>query len=65
LVNNYRDCLLHPGCCPRAGPYAAAAFEAASGFALLPTPGWASLSAMFCALHAVFASPSQDILSGF
>ena len=32
LSFNYRDCLLHLGCCPRAGPYAAAAFEAASGF---------------------------------
>ena len=64
LVDNY-DCLLHPGCCPGAGPYAATAFEAASGFALLPTPGWTSLLAMFCALLAFFASPSQDILSRF
>ena len=32
---------------------AAAAFEAASGFALLPTPGWALLSAIFCALHRI------------
>jgi len=64
MSNNY-DCLMHLGCCPRAGLYAAAGFEAASGFALLPTPGWASLLAMFRALLAVFASPSQDILSGF
>ena len=55
-------CIL--GCCPRAGPYAAAAFEDASGFALLPLPGWASLLAILCAFHAIFASPSQDILSG-
>ena len=39
--------------------------DSPSGFALLPTPGWASLLAMFRALLAVFASPSQDILSGF
>lgn len=30
----------------------------------LPSPGWASLLAIPCAFYAIFASPSQDILSG-
>ena len=38
--------------------------RAASGIALLPLPGWASPWLLFALFYAVFASPSQDTLSG-
>ena len=37
---------------------------AAPGIALLSSPGWASLWRLFALFYAVFASPSQDKLSG-
>ena len=37
---------------------------AALGIALLSSPGWASLWRLFALFYAVFASPSQDKLSG-
>ena len=37
---------------------------AAPGIALLSLPGWASLWRLFALFYAVFASPSQDKLSG-
>ena len=37
---------------------------AAPGIALLSSPGWASLWRLFALFYVVFASPSQDKLSG-
>ena len=57
-------CFMYPLILPLSGAFAAAYFSAASGLALLSMPGWASLWLLSALFYAVFASPSQDKLSG-